>query len=187
MQAKREFDFGFAVMAWLVALVVVWIAAQAISALTVGHDISETGCVWVIGISLIIAILLGRWSGNESARERVSQRPNETARLQAEEVAKREREAIAAVRRKAELLGRHKLDWSEEKLLTQEEAKEEAKQWAKCPKCMMKIDCNAKICPHCRTSFEDVHRCGRCRMIVDQYAQICPYCQADFRSWWERD
>jgi hypothetical protein len=70
VQAKRGFGCGFALVMWPVALLVVWIVAQAISAITVGHDISEAGCNWVIGISLAIAILLGYWSTVKPARER---------------------------------------------------------------------------------------------------------------------
>jgi RNA polymerase subunit RPABC4/transcription elongation factor Spt4 len=185
VQDKTEFGCVYALITWPVALLVVWIAAEAVSAATVGHDISGSGCNLVIGVSLVIATLFGRWIGNESASERANKEQKKRAKLQAKEAAEPEREAriaaVAAIVRKAELLGRNKLDWSEEKLLAQEEAQEKARQRVRCPMCKMEIDKGAMICPYCQTSFGKSYSCSRCRKEVDQYASMCPYCHTELR------
>lgn len=83
---------GYGCIFAFIALLV-WIAAQAISALTVGHDISEVGYYWVFGISLALTILLVNWRRNKSAKEKLDVQEGwlgDVARQRADEKRKRE-------------------------------------------------------------------------------------------------
>ena len=146
------------------------------------------GCCLSFFLLLAGALLIGlplwhRKAANDQAEmDKKKEADAKAARIRSAEALKA-REALEAVKRKAELLGRSKLDPWEEQLLAQEEARQEAQsasQMAICPKCMMRIHKDAAICPYCRASFERPWHCARCKMVVDQCAVVCPYCRTEF-------
>jgi hypothetical protein len=132
VENRTEFGCCGALIAFPLVYLVVWVAAQSVSSVVMGHNISDTGYAWSIVISLSIAAICGRRIGIDSVKGEEQRKLDEENRLREGEAAakrdkestEREREKLAATKRKVELLGRSKLSWSEEEFLAKEEAKQ---------------------------------------------------------------
>jgi len=57
-------------------------------------------------------------------------------------------------------------------------------QRAKCPYCSERIQADAIICPHCRTTLKSVEtlkfRCPKCKGTVNKNAPSCVHCGVKF-------
>lgn len=152
-----------------------WTAAAYLSSY-----LSRRACSSHLLIS--IPLWLRKAASDQAEADKKEEADAQAASVRAAEALKT-REALEAVKRKVELLGRSKLLPWEEQLLAQEEARQGVRaefQMATCPRCMMRIHRDAAICPYCRSSFEQIWRCPMCKMAVDQYAVICPHCRTGF-------